>query len=80
MKKILMLAVFIFGLTGIISASAAGVVIDSARVNFTNETGYPFVDSGRTLVPLRATMEAVGADVSWTVRRQLRPFRWDRSL
>lgn len=65
MKKILMLAVFIFGLIGIISASAAGVVIDSARVNFTDETGYPFVDSGRTLVPLRATMEAVGADVSW---------------
>ena len=64
MKKILMLAVFIFGFTGIISASAAGVVIDSARVNFTDETGYPFVDSGRTLVPLRATMEAVGADVS----------------
>ena len=77
MKKILMLAVFIFGFTGIISASAAGVVIDSARVNFTDETGYPFVDSGRTLVPLRATMERT---FRGTVRRQLRPFRWDRSL
>lgn len=65
MKKIMVLSALIFIFAGITVSSAAGVVIDSERVNFTDATGYPFIDSGRTLVPLRATMEAAGAEVSW---------------
>lgn len=51
MKKILMLAVFIFGFTGIISASAAGVVIDSARVNFTGRNGLSVCGLGKDARP-----------------------------
>jgi len=47
-------------------ASHIGVVIDGKSVEFTNEYGYPFVDSAnRTQVPLRATMEAFGCTVEW---------------
>ncbi|MBR2402867.1 MAG: copper amine oxidase N-terminal domain-containing protein, partial [Lachnospiraceae bacterium] len=41
------------------------VNIDGKPVAFTEGTGYPYVESGRTLVPLRITMESFGADVSW---------------
>ena len=50
-------------------ASAAqdiAVVIDGRAVAFTDGTGYPFIDeNGRTQVPLRAVMEAFGANVGW---------------
>ena len=47
-------------------ASDIGVTINGNYVNFNESTGYPFVDdSSRTQVPLRATMEAFGCDVSW---------------
>ena len=43
-----------------------GVSIDGESVPFTPSSGYPVKDeSGRTLVPLRATMEAFGCSVSW---------------
>lgn len=51
-----------------ISASAAsvGVTINGSPVAFTESSGSPFIDaSSRTQVPLRATMEAYGCDVSW---------------
>ena len=47
-------------------ASGINVYIDGIPVNFTYDTGFPFISSeGRTMVPLRATMEAFGASVEW---------------
>lgn len=49
-----------------LSASAVDVYIDGNKVFFDDDTGYPFItEEGRTLVPLRATMEAFGATVRW---------------
>ena len=49
-----------------VSAYAVDVIIDGVKVNFNESSGYPFISSeGRTLVPLRATMEAFGATVRW---------------
>ena len=67
MKKVI-LAVFI--LVSVIfcavSASAVDVYVDGVKVPFTEDSGHPFIDgNNRTLVPLRITMEALGADVSW---------------
>ncbi len=42
------------------------VTIDDKQVRFSEELGSPFIDeNGRTLVPLRAVMEAFGANVGW---------------
>ncbi len=42
------------------------VRIDSVGVEFTEDTGMPFVDeNGRTLVPFRKALEAYGANVEW---------------
>lgn len=42
------------------------VAIDSANVEFTEETGQPFVDeNNRTLVPFRKALETYGATVEW---------------
>lgn len=67
MKKVSLLAlIFIILIMSAITAGAVDVYIDGAKVAFTDGSGYPFVDqNGRTLVPLRATMEAMGAEVSW---------------
>lgn len=46
-------------------AEGTGVYIDGVAVKFDNSTGYPFVSGGRTLVPLRVTMESFGASVDW---------------
>lgn len=48
-----------------VQASATDVYIDHTKVSFNVASGYPFVENGRTLVPLRATMEAFGATVDW---------------
>ena len=50
------------------SAASTGlnVVIDGKSVQFSEDMGVPFVDSNsRTQVPLRVTMEAMGAKVDW---------------
>lgn len=48
-----------------VEAEGINVFIDGVGVSFNDTTGYPFISNGRTLVPLRATMEAFGAEVSW---------------
>lgn len=48
-----------------VAAFATDVYIDGVKVNFNDSTGYPFTQNGRTLVPLRATMESFGAAVDW---------------
>ncbi len=49
----------------IAAANGINVFIDGVPVYFDDASGYPFVSGGRTLVPLRATMESFGAEVSW---------------
>ena len=67
MKKHLTLALFcILIIASAITANAVDVYVDGVKVPFTESSGYPFIDqNNRTLVPLRITMESMGADVSW---------------
>ncbi len=67
MKKILLSAILILSLVlSAVPTFATDVVIDSVKVPFNDLTGYPFISAeGRTMVPLRATMEAYGATVRW---------------
>ncbi len=67
MKKFLLLAFIVLCLTaGVMTSFATDVVIDGVKVGFNDSTGYPYVSSeGRTMVPLRVTMEAYGATVRW---------------
>lgn len=42
------------------------ISIDSSKVEFSDELGFPFVDeNNRTLVPFRAALEKFGATVEW---------------
>ena len=57
------------------TASAAdnsiNIIINGKAVNFTADSGYPFIDeNGRTMVPLRVTMEAAGAAVGWDAAKK----------
>ncbi len=63
---IVLVAIMLISLT----VSATDVYIDGTKVQFDNSTGYPFVSNGRTLVPLRATMESYGAKVDWDEETQ----------
>ncbi|MBR1968818.1 MAG: hypothetical protein IKA17_00465 [Clostridia bacterium] len=69
MKKFIFALVFTLLFATAASASTQ-VYIDSVAVPFNDSTGYPFVENGRTLVPLRATMEAFGAEVKWDGAQQ----------
>lgn len=64
MKKLLsLLGVLIFLLTFSLPAIAAPqVVLDGQQLEFEVP---PIIENGRTLVPLRAIFEALGANVSW---------------
>lgn len=47
-------------------AYAADISIDDTNVQFCGHTGFSFIDSNnRTQVPLRITMESLGAEVDW---------------
>lgn len=44
--------------------------VNGKLIGFSPETGYPYLDENkRTLVPIRAAMEAYGCDVSWDEAR-----------
>lgn len=47
------------------SALAVGVRVNGSEVKFSASDGAPFIENGRTLVPLRAAAEACGAAVSY---------------
>lgn len=71
MKKMLFcLTVLLCALFMVLGVQATGVVIDGVSVQFTDSSGYPFVENGRTLVPLRVTMESFGAEVLWEAESQ----------
>ena len=66
MKKILVgILIFSMLLPTVAFANTIDVIIDGVKVNFDASSGAPFIENGRTLVPLRASMEALGAEVSW---------------
>ncbi len=71
MKKRLLLlsaAIIILILVGAaeVFATSPSVNIDGESVEYTDSTGYPFIDTNsRTQVPLRATMEEYGCYVLW---------------
>ena len=66
MKKLIITIIALFVLLMVaFSVNATDVYLDGTKVYFDNSTGYPFVTGGRTLVPLRATMESFGAEVEW---------------
>lgn len=67
MKKKLLLITFIIGFVFVaVPVMATDVIIDNVKVSFDDSTGYPFINAEkRTMVPLRATMEAYGATVRW---------------
>ena len=51
---------------GTAATKGPGIVIDGTPVQFSSGMGEPFVDeNNRTQVPLRVTMEAMGAKVDW---------------
>ncbi len=48
------------------AATSVNVSVNGTPVAFSSATGIPFLDkNGRTQVPLRVTMEAMGATVGW---------------
>lgn len=67
MKKVIKLALIVVMavLVSVAASAYTKVYIDGGEVPFNDSTGYPFVDNGRTLVPLRVTMETFGAEVDW---------------
>ena len=65
-KRILAISVLLSLSMAVPAFAGIGVSIDGESVPFTTSSGYPVKDeNGRTLVPLRATMEAFGCSVSW---------------
>ncbi|SES85119.1 Predicted protein [Natronincola peptidivorans] len=54
-----------------VAPTEISINIDGKKVHFTDSTGRPYIDrNGRTLVPLKVTMEGAGAEVSWNGREQ----------
>ncbi|MBR1970729.1 MAG: hypothetical protein IKA17_10305 [Clostridia bacterium] len=48
-----------------INANALDVFVDGKKVEFNNDMGYPYIENGRTMLPLRAVAEACGTHVWW---------------
>lgn len=69
-KSISAVMVFILVCLIVTPVTASGinpdVMIDGEYINFTEDTGRPYVDkNGRTMVPVRITTESIGAVVTW---------------
>src|SRR6056297_1732387 len=65
-KYVIILLVLIFVLTGQSFANnELKIKINEKAVDFSENTGEPFIESGRTLVPLRVVVESLNAQVSW---------------
>ncbi len=69
-KKLFLTLLVIFACFNFVSVanaySSVNILINGKKVNFTSDTGYPFVDkNNRTMVPLRITMETAGFAVGY---------------
>lgn len=67
MKKSIVLVVLMIALmtTAVFAESPVAITVNGAAIEFTAETGAPFIDNGNTLVPFRVTIEKIGAEVEW---------------
>ena len=69
MKKIIfVLSLVLILVISSVTAFADEIIvnIDSTKVEFNDELGFPFLDeNNRTLVPFRAALEKYGAEVEW---------------
>jgi hypothetical protein len=69
MKKIIfVLSLVLLLALSSVTAFAGEIIIniDSTKVDFNDELGFPFIDeNNRTQVPFRATLEKYGAQVDW---------------
>lgn len=67
MKKIALALAAVLSMSIVVPVYAGiGISIDGKPVDFTDSTGSPMIDENdKTLVPLRATMEAFGCVVNW---------------
>lgn len=68
-----LIAILLITSTALVFAndSKVSVIINNQPVTYSNETGYPFLDSnGRTQVPFRQTMTAFGCTVDWNKEAQ----------
>jgi len=67
--KILVVFAIVLSVVPEVQAAASNgveVYIDGTPVEFNEQTGYPYLSNeGRTMVPLRVTMESFGAEVDW---------------
>lgn len=71
MKKIIalalsaMMAVSAMGVTALADDEPIKVLINGSELAIPEGDTQPFIDSDRTLVPMRAIFEALGAQVNW---------------
>lgn len=66
MKRRMIVIAAAFTLLFSANVYGAEIQIDDANLEFCGHTGFPFIDSqNRTQVPLRITMESLGAEVDW---------------
>ncbi len=67
----ILLLSFVIGLSITANASNVNILINGKVVQFTEDSGYPYVDeNNRTMVPLRATMETAGFAVGYDSAKQ----------
>ena len=65
-KYVLTFAFLLILLSAMIcSAGALGVKVNGQTLSFSASDGQPFIEDGRTLVPLRKAAESYGAEVNW---------------
>lgn len=57
-----LLVVFILGLIPVHAANSISVIVNGRSIQFDVQ---PVIENGRTLVPVRAIFEALGAEVAW---------------
>lgn len=67
-KNVFVLSLLLILVLSSVTAFADEIIItiDSSKVEFNDELGFPFLDENyRTQVPFRATLEKFGAEVDW---------------
>ncbi len=73
-KLILLIAVFVLVVANVAYASGGvenyKIFIDGKPVQFNKDLGYPIVENGRTLVPIRIISENMGYNVEWENKEQ----------
>lgn len=65
-KHVIILFILIFVVTGqSFGTNEINIKVNEKSINFNENSGKPFIDKGRTLVPLRAVVASLDAQVEW---------------